>query len=123
MPKHTRLQFRTTEEKKQRFERCCAKVGLDQTALGQAAVDALCDYIEASGEITLPLRVLPKSALAALEKKAEYSLMARATASTPRSLDEESAVPSKPKPTPPPGCVRATRPLIKEAARRNRSAE
>ncbi|MDR3406341.1 MAG: hypothetical protein P4L99_27905 [Chthoniobacter sp.] len=63
MGKDTRLQFRISEEKKKRFDECAKLVGLNATALGEAAVDALCDYIEENEEITLPLVVLPKSAI------------------------------------------------------------
>jgi hypothetical protein len=64
MAKDTRIQFRVSEEKKRRFDHCAEVTGLDATALGEAAVEALCDYIELHGEITMPLVILHKSALA-----------------------------------------------------------
>lgn len=64
MAKDTRIQFRVSEEKKRRFDHCAEITGLDATALGEAAVEALCDYIEEHGEITMPLVVLPKSVIA-----------------------------------------------------------
>lgn len=63
MAKDTRLQFRVSAAKKARAEKCAAIVGMDLTALGEAAIDALCDYIEARGEITMPLAVLPRNAV------------------------------------------------------------
>ena len=63
MSKDTRIQFRVSDTQKIRFGNCAAKVKLNETALGAAAVDALCDYIELHGEITLPLAVIPESLL------------------------------------------------------------
>ena len=63
MSKDTRIQFRVSDAQKIRFGNCAAKVKLNETALGAAAVDALCDYIESHGEITLPLAVIPESLL------------------------------------------------------------
>lgn len=64
MAKDTRLQFRVSAAKKERLKRCAAKVRLKETALGEAAVDALCDYIEKYGEITSPFILVPESKVA-----------------------------------------------------------
>lgn len=62
MPKETRIALRVTDEKKDRLSRAAKIVGLNETTLVEACVDALIDYVEEHGELTMPLVVLPKNA-------------------------------------------------------------
>jgi hypothetical protein len=97
MSKGTRIQFRVTEAKKKRFSDCADKVRMKDTALGEAAVDALCDYIESHGEITMPLAVIPESVLKKLQAafphvaSSHFPSTARAPHGATPSLNEEPA--------------------------------
>lgn len=62
MPKETRIALRVTDEKKDRLARAAKIVGLNETTLVEACVDALIDYVEEHGELTMPLVVMPKKA-------------------------------------------------------------
>ena len=61
MAKETRIAFRASDEMKKRLAAAAKSVRLSETALAEACVEALIEYIEQYGEITFPLTVLPKS--------------------------------------------------------------
>jgi len=57
MAKKTRFVFRTTEEFKARIARVAETLGLDQTVVGEAALEAVVAYVEKYGELTIPIRI------------------------------------------------------------------
>lgn len=57
MAKKTRFVFRTTEEFKARIARVAETLGLDQTVVGEAALEAVVSYVEKYGELTIPIRI------------------------------------------------------------------
>jgi len=59
MAKDTRIAFRTSSTKKERLQRAAEIVGLTETSLAEACIEALVRYIEEHGEIRLPLSVIP----------------------------------------------------------------
>lgn len=61
MSKDTRIAFRSSAELKARLKKASQTVRLAETQLAEACVEALVEYIEKHGEITLPLSVLPTS--------------------------------------------------------------
>ncbi len=65
MAKEIRINVRADRATKERLRRALKVVGkhATETEFVMACVEALCDYIEKHGEITLPLTVLPKSQL------------------------------------------------------------
>ena len=62
MSKDTRIAFRTTMDLKERLGKVSKTVRLSDSQLAEACVEALVEYIEEHGEITLPLALVPKSA-------------------------------------------------------------
>ena len=85
MAKDTRIAFRTSEATKDRLAKAAAFVRLSETALAEACVEALVEYIEENGQITLPLAIIPKSSL---PKKTDNSspLEEHVRANPPRSI-------------------------------------
>ena len=63
MAKEIRINVRADESMKGRLQKVCQTTGANETTLVMACVEALVDYIEKHGEITLPLVVLPKSSI------------------------------------------------------------
>ena len=63
MAKETRINVRASEELKDRLKRASEATGINETNLVISCVEALLDYIETHGELTMPLAVLPKSKL------------------------------------------------------------
>jgi len=61
MAKEPRINVRATESQKERLRRACEVTGLSETAIVMACVEAALVYIEAHGEVRLPLAVIPKS--------------------------------------------------------------
>lgn len=55
--------MRVDEDLKKLVRDIVEKTNVTETALVEATLKALCDYFEEHGEITLPLVVIPKSAL------------------------------------------------------------
>ncbi len=66
MAKDTRIAFRSSVDMKNRLQQAAERVGLSETTLAEACVEALIRYIEEHGEIRMPLSIIPTSEL---EKK------------------------------------------------------
>lgn len=62
MKKETRIAFRTSEDLKARLTKAAATVRLSESQLSEACVEALCDYIEENGNVTLPITITTKTA-------------------------------------------------------------
>lgn len=60
--KEARIAVRVTEQLKSRLAAAGEKTGVDEADLIRWCIEALLDYVEENGEITLPLIVKPKSA-------------------------------------------------------------
>jgi len=60
MKKDTRIVIRASAELRQRLQKASENVGLSETILAEACVEALVRYIEENGSITMPLEVKPK---------------------------------------------------------------
>lgn len=56
---------------KARLEAAVENTGIGEASLVRACVVALCDYIEANREVTIPFAVLPKHQLDMLRKAAK----------------------------------------------------
>jgi len=82
MSKDTRIAFRTSIHKKERLQRAAEMVGLTETTLAEACIEALVRYIEEHGEIRLPLSVIPTVELKKREAKSD-----RLSFSTVRHLE------------------------------------
>ena len=63
MARERRINVRAKGDLKDRLKRACEITGANESSLVAACVESLVSYIEEHGEITLPLMVLPKSAL------------------------------------------------------------
>jgi len=63
MAKDTRIAFRTSNDRKERLQKVAELVGLSETTLAEACIEALIHYIEEHGEIRLPLSVVPTAEL------------------------------------------------------------
>jgi hypothetical protein len=63
MPKERRINVRAKGDLKDRLRRACQIIGASESSLIVACVESLVNYIESHGEITLPIMVVPKSAL------------------------------------------------------------
>lgn len=88
--KDSRIAFRASEELKGRLAAVSKTVRMTETNLAEACVEALVEYIERNGEITLPLAIVPKSELGGKEQD-----LARSTPPLRRALyAEDIAVPS-----------------------------
>jgi hypothetical protein len=80
--KETRIAFRASDDLKKRLARAARIVGLSETAMAEACVEALIEYIEANGEIRLPLVVVPEREW---EKKSDLARSAGAMPATGRA--------------------------------------
>lgn len=69
MKRETRISVRATQELKDRLKNASLLTGINETNLVVSCVEALLDYIDEHGEISMPLAVLPKSALRITESK------------------------------------------------------
>lgn len=63
MSKEIRIAFRADKALKSRLTKAAKTVMLNESQLSEACVEALIEYIEEHGEITLPLAIVPKSLL------------------------------------------------------------
>jgi hypothetical protein len=63
MPRERRINVRAKADLKDRLRRACELTGTNESSLVAACVKSLLDYVESHGEITLPIMVVPKSAL------------------------------------------------------------
>jgi hypothetical protein len=63
MPRERRINVRAKGDLKDRLRRACEVTGVSESSLIAACVEALVNYVESHGEITLPIVVVPKSAL------------------------------------------------------------
>jgi hypothetical protein len=59
--KPRRISARVSDELKTRMARLESRTGLSEAQQIEACVAALLDYFEAHGEITLPLRIVPRA--------------------------------------------------------------
>lgn len=89
MGKETRIALRVSDEKKDRLTRAAKTVGLNETTLVEACVDALIDYVETNGEITTPLVIVPKKAYLAM-------VAARTDTQVPRASFRSTVLPQSP---------------------------
>jgi uncharacterized protein (DUF1778 family) len=62
MPRERRINVRAKGDLKDRLRRACEITGASESSLVAACVEALVNYVESHGEITLPVVVVPKSA-------------------------------------------------------------
>lgn len=60
MSKDHRLHFRLDDKARNRLKEACALTGLDEATALRACILAFVDYVEQTGEIRLPLAVVPK---------------------------------------------------------------
>jgi predicted DNA-binding protein len=58
--KEPRISVRVAAELKSRIEAITAKTGLDEASLVRNCIEALCDHVEKTGQISFPLEVGPK---------------------------------------------------------------
>jgi hypothetical protein len=63
MPRERRINVRAKGDLKDRLRRACEITRASESSLVAACVEALVNYVESHGEITLPIAVVPKSAL------------------------------------------------------------
>jgi hypothetical protein len=63
MSRERRINVRAKGDLKDRLRRACEITGASESSLVGACVEALVNYVESHGEITLPIMVVPKSAL------------------------------------------------------------
>jgi hypothetical protein len=62
MGKEIRVNVRVAAELKERLRKVIDETKISETSLAIACLEALCDYFEEHGEVTMPLVVKPKSA-------------------------------------------------------------
>ena len=89
MGKEKRINVRAKGDSKERLAKACEVTGATEASLVMACVEALIDYIEAHGEITLPLVILPKSALK--KRRAERKIFAVPPAQPSRAFQLRAA--------------------------------
>ena len=58
MGKQVRLNFRSNDEFKARLKGAAERIGLDQSVLGTAALEAVVKHIEENGSITIPIQII-----------------------------------------------------------------
>lgn len=61
MAKDARIHFRLREDLRERLLHVCKITGLDEPTIIRACIEAFIDHVESTGEIRLPLAVIPKS--------------------------------------------------------------
>lgn len=106
MPKEVRVHVRIAVELKERVQEVTKVTGLDEAALVRSALEAIAEYFEEHGEITLPFVMLPKSLAkgfgVAGEKTGAGSVGVPSSPSPARfSLSEEPHAPTETSPRSP----------------------
>ena len=97
-PKEIRVNVRIAEELKGDVQRVLELTGVDESALVRACLESVVEYFDKHGEITLPLVVLPKSALKKLEAAPLVAgARSRSGASVPDSPSTQFSVNEEPR--------------------------
>ena len=91
MSKDDRLHFRLDPVAREKLRKVCAVTGLDEPTALRACISAFIEYVEAHGEITLPLRVVPRAKEKAAIPTPTFPSTARAPHGATLSLNEEPA--------------------------------
>jgi hypothetical protein len=84
MKKAHQFTVRLTPELRASLDRACELTGLDAATVARACLQAFIEEVEATGEIRLPLSVIPKS-----ERKKSLGDYPRSSSTAPFSVNEE----------------------------------
>lgn len=60
--KEPRISVRVAPELKSRIEEMITTTGLKEAVLVQNCIEALCDHVEKTGQISFPMAIIPKAA-------------------------------------------------------------
>jgi len=89
MSKDHRLHFRLDDKARNRLKEACALTGLDEATALRACILAFVDYVEQTGEIRLPLAVVPKPKIATTKIPTPTFHVTAAPVPSRSSLNEE----------------------------------